>query len=77
MLVGGIVVDDEMDVQLSWHIGFDVTQEGEKLLVTMAGFALSDDRRRIEIKPDHVSRAIPAIEARKQFAGTASTQLFD
>jgi hypothetical protein len=41
MLVGGIVVDDEMDVR---HIGLDVTQEGEEFLVTMAGFALGDDR---------------------------------
>ncbi len=43
MLVGGVVVDDEMDVELRRHISFDVTQEGEELLVTMAGFALSDD----------------------------------
>ena len=44
MLVGGVVVDDEMDVELGRHIGLDVTQEGEELLVTMAGFVLSDDR---------------------------------
>ena len=44
MLVGGIVVDDEMDVEPGRHIGFNVTQEGEELLVTMAGSALSDDR---------------------------------
>jgi hypothetical protein len=44
MLVGGVVVDDEMDIQLGRHIGFDVTQEGEEFLMTMAGFALSDDR---------------------------------
>ncbi|MDA9493664.1 hypothetical protein XI08_32320 [Bradyrhizobium sp. CCBAU 11361] len=41
--MGGVVVDDEMDVQLGRHIRFDVTQEGEELLVTMAGIALSDD----------------------------------
>ena len=44
MLVGGVVVDDEMDVELGRHIGLDVAQEGEELLVTMAGFALGDDR---------------------------------
>jgi len=43
MLVGSIVVDDEMDVELGRHIGLDVTQEGEELLMTMAGFALGDD----------------------------------
>ena len=44
MLVGGVVVDDEMDVELSRHVGLDVTQEGEELLMAMAGFALGDDR---------------------------------
>ena len=41
MLVGR---DNEMDVELGRHIGLDVTQEGEELLVTVAGFALGDDR---------------------------------
>src|SRR6476659_4645445 len=44
MLVGGVVVDNEMDVELDRHIGLDVTQEGEELLMTMARFALGDDR---------------------------------
>ena len=44
MLVGGVVVDDEMDVELGRHIGLDVTQEGEELLMTMARFALGEDR---------------------------------
>ena len=44
MLVGGVVVEDEMDVELGWHVGLDVTQEGEELLMAMAGFALGDDR---------------------------------
>ena len=44
MLVGGVVVDDEMDVELGRHIGLDVTQEGEELLMAMARFALGDDR---------------------------------
>src|SRR5260370_6600127 len=44
MLVGGVVVDDEMDVELGWHVGLDVTREGEEFLMAMAGFALGDDR---------------------------------
>jgi hypothetical protein len=44
MLVRGVVVDDEMDVELGWHVGLDVTQEGEELLMAMAGFTLGDDR---------------------------------
>jgi hypothetical protein len=43
MLVGGVVVDDEMDVELGWYVGLDVTQEGEELPMTMTGFALGDD----------------------------------
>lgn len=43
-LVGGVVVDDEMDVELGRHIGLDVALEGEELLVMMAAFALGDDR---------------------------------
>ena len=44
VLVGGVVVDDEMDVEPGWHVDLDVTQEGEELLMAMAGFALGDDR---------------------------------
>ena len=33
MLAGGVVVDDEMDVELGWHVGLDVTQEGEELRI--------------------------------------------
>ncbi|KRQ92911.1 hypothetical protein CQ12_30305 [Bradyrhizobium jicamae] len=35
--------DDEMDVELGWHVGLDVTQKGEELPMAMAGFALGDD----------------------------------
>ena len=41
MLVAGVVVDDEMDVELVRHIGLDVAQESEELLMTMARFALA------------------------------------
>jgi hypothetical protein len=39
VLVGGVIVDDEMDVEFCWNIGLDVPQEGEELLMAMAGFA--------------------------------------
>jgi hypothetical protein len=35
MLVGCVVVDDEMDVELVRHIGLDTAQESEELLMTM------------------------------------------
>src|SRR4051794_6797424 len=44
MLIGGVIIDDEVDVEFCRHIGLDVPQEGEELLVTMAGLALSEDR---------------------------------
>ena len=40
MLMGAVVVDDEMDIEIGWHIGIDMLQELEKLLVAMPGFAL-------------------------------------
>ena len=33
MLVGGVVVDDEMDVEVRGYAGVDMPQEGEELLV--------------------------------------------
>ena len=42
MFVGGVVVDDEMDVEGLGHVGVDVAQEGEELLVSMATFALRE-----------------------------------
>ena len=44
MLVGGVVVDDQMDVELGWHVGLDVPQEGQELLMPVAWLALGDDR---------------------------------
>ena len=44
VLMGCVVVDDEMDVELVRHIGLDVAQESEELLMTMTRFALGDDR---------------------------------
>lgn len=42
MLVGGVVVDNEMDVERRGHVGVDAAQEGEELLVPMALFALRE-----------------------------------
>jgi hypothetical protein len=43
-LWGSVVVGDEMDVDLSRHIGLDVAPEGGEFLVTVSGFAVGDDR---------------------------------
>ncbi len=40
MLMRGVVVDDEMNIEVSGHVGLDVAQELEELLVTMTGLAL-------------------------------------
>jgi hypothetical protein len=37
--LGDVVVDDQMDVELGRHIGLDVTQNGKKFLMTVAGSA--------------------------------------
>ena len=42
VLVGGVVVYDEMDIQRLGHVGVDVAQEGEELLVPMASFVLRE-----------------------------------
>src|SRR5260221_2290889 len=43
VLVGGVVVDDEMDIEFCRDIGLDVPEEGEELLVAMAGLALGEN----------------------------------
>ena len=40
MLVGGVVIDDEMHVEVRRHIRIDMLEEGEELLVTMLSPAL-------------------------------------
>jgi hypothetical protein len=44
MLVRVVRFDDEMVVELIWHVGLDVTQEDKELLMPMAAFVLGDDR---------------------------------
>ena len=43
MLVGRVVVDDEVQVEIARHVGLDVFQEAQELLVAMAGSALRHD----------------------------------
>ena len=42
MLVGGVVVDHEMDVEMGRHAGVDMPQEGEEFLVPVAPLALGE-----------------------------------
>ena len=44
MLVGGVVVGDQMDRKPGRHIAVEVIKKGAKFLVPMARLALSDDR---------------------------------
>jgi len=41
VLVGYVVVHNDMDVQYFWHILINVAQELKEFLVAMADFALS------------------------------------
>ena len=43
MLVGAVVVDDEVDVEVGGHAGVDVLEEAQELLMTMPWLALGDD----------------------------------
>ena len=44
MLVGGIVIDNQVHVKGLGHTGVDMAQKIEELLVTMTAFALTQDR---------------------------------
>ena len=43
MLVGGVVVNDEVDVEVRGHVGIHVLEEAQELLVAMAPLALGED----------------------------------
>ena len=43
MLVGAVVVDDEVDIEAGGHAGVNVLEEAQKLLVAMPRLALGDD----------------------------------
>ena len=42
-LVSGVVVHDQVNVEIGWDVAFDLAQEGEKLAAAMAGIATPDD----------------------------------
>jgi len=46
MFVGAIVVDDEVDVEVRGHVGVNVLEEAEELLMTVPWLALSEDLAR-------------------------------
>ncbi len=58
--MGGVVVDDEMDVELLGDGSLDVAQELQELLLTMAAFALRE----------HLTRG--DVESREQSGGPVS-----
>ena len=43
MLVGAVVVDDEVDIEVRGHVGVDVSEEAQELLVAVARPALGED----------------------------------
>ena len=43
VFVSGVVIDDEVDVEVARHTAVDLTQESEKLLMTVSPFAACDD----------------------------------
>ena len=43
VLVGAVVVDDEVDIEVGGHVGVDVLEEAQELLVTMPRLALGED----------------------------------
>jgi hypothetical protein len=36
-LVSGVIVHDQVNVEIGWDVAFDLAQEGEKLAAAMAG----------------------------------------
>ena len=50
LLVRGVVVDDQMDVQLGWHAVIDMTEKGQEFLMPMARLALRDHFSRGDVE---------------------------
>lgn len=42
MLVGAVVIDDQMNIELRWYRGFDTAQEGEEFLMTVPRLAVGE-----------------------------------
>ena len=68
MLVSGVVIHHDVNVEFGRYIGFDVPEEGEELLMSVSGFALTDDGpcRDIE-RGEQRCRAVPEIIMRDAF----------
>ena len=76
MLVGGVVIDDEMHVEVRRHIRIDMLEEGEELLVTMLSPALgqhltignveSGEQRRRPVPDIIVGDALDVAEPERQ-----------
>ena len=43
VLVGTVVVDDEVDIEVRGHVGIDVPEEAQEFLVAVARLALGED----------------------------------
>ncbi len=50
MLVRGVIVHDEVNVELFRDTGVEATERGEKLLVSVAGLAFGEDRAGGDVK---------------------------
>ena len=62
MFVSGVVIDDEMDVEVARHTAIDLTQESEELLMTVARFTACDDFPGGDIESREQSgRAVPFV----------------
>ena len=46
MLVGGVIIHHQVDIQFGGNTGLQAAQEGQELLMAMAGLALGKDGTR-------------------------------
>ena len=56
VFVCGVIIHHHMHVQCRWHVGFNVTQEGQEFLMTMPRSALANDRAGGDIEGREESR---------------------
>ena len=62
VLMGGVIVDDQVQIEFRGHAGIEVVQEGEELLMAMARFALGDDLAGAGLEGGEQSRgAMPVV----------------
>ena len=46
VFMGAVIVDDEVDIEVRGHVGVNVLEEAEELLMTVPWLALSEDLAR-------------------------------